>query len=204
MKKDITTEEKIRDAAKVVFHTKGFKGCTSREIAKAAGMNVALVNYYFRSKSKLFELIFAASMEDFMLSMVQVFGANLSLEEKIRIFIEREFEFLKAHPELPIFILNEMNRQEGCDLEEMQIFEKIASTGIFNECNKAQEEGKMRKMSILSITLLVMSNCQYPVMAKNLLQSIYKLSDDEYSEQLLLHKRFVTDMIIDYLFLKKN
>lgn len=204
MKKDITTEEKIREAAKVVFHTKGFKGCTSREIAKAAGMNVALVNYYFRSKSKLFELIFAASMEDFMLSMVQVFGANLSLEEKIRIFIEREFEFLKAHPELPIFILNEMNRQEGCDLEEMQIFEKIASTGIFNECNKAQEEGKMRKMSILSITLLVMSNCQYPVMAKNLLQSIYKLSDDEYSEQLLLHKRFVTDMIIDYLFLKKN
>lgn len=204
MKKDITTEEKIREAAKVVFHTKGFKGCTSREIAKAAGMNVALVNYYFRSKSKLFELIFAASMEDFMLSMVQVFGANLSLEEKIRIFIEREFEFLKAHPELPIFILNEMNRQEGCDLEEMQIFEKIASTGIFNECNKAQEEGKMRKMSILSITLLVMSNCQYPVMAKNLLQSIYKLSDDEYSEQLLLHKRFVTDMIIDYLFIKKN
>ncbi|MFM7388296.1 MAG: TetR family transcriptional regulator [Bacteroidota bacterium] len=48
------TEQKIKDAALTVFIQKGFVNCTSREIAREAGMNVALVNYYFRSKSKLF------------------------------------------------------------------------------------------------------------------------------------------------------
>ncbi len=51
MSKELSTEEKIREAAKNVFIAKGFDGCTSREIAKAAGMNVALVNYYFCSKN---------------------------------------------------------------------------------------------------------------------------------------------------------
>jgi AcrR family transcriptional regulator len=80
MKKDQSTEEKIKEAARTVFLTKGFEGCSSREIAKAAGMNVALVNYYFRSKSQLFELIFKAALEDFMLSMIQVFSSDQSLE----------------------------------------------------------------------------------------------------------------------------
>ena len=52
MKKDITTEQKIKDAARKVFMTKGFSGCTTREIAKSVGINVALLNYYFRSKGK--------------------------------------------------------------------------------------------------------------------------------------------------------
>ena len=54
MCKTSSTEEKIKEAAKRVFLGKGFSGCTSREIAKEAGMNVALVNYYFRSKNQLF------------------------------------------------------------------------------------------------------------------------------------------------------
>ena len=93
MKKDTTTEEKIKEAARTVFLTKGFEGCSSREIAKAAGMNVALVNYYFRSKSQLFQLIFKAAMEDFMESMIYVFNTDQPLEDKMRIFIEREYDF---------------------------------------------------------------------------------------------------------------
>ena len=54
MSKDISTEAKIKEAAKRVFTNKGFSGCSSREIANEAGMNVALVNYYFTSKEQLF------------------------------------------------------------------------------------------------------------------------------------------------------
>lgn len=204
MKKDTTTEEKIKEAARTVFLTKGFEGCSSREIAKAAGMNVALVNYYFRSKSQLFQLIFKAAMEDFMESMIYVFSTDQPLEDKMRIFIEREFDFLSKHPELPNFIINEMNREDACSSNEHSaILEKIAETGIFNDCQKAQAEGKMRKMNLISLTLLVMSNCQYPVMAKNLMQSIHQLTKEEYDEQIVLHKGYVTEMLVQYLFPKQ-
>jgi AcrR family transcriptional regulator len=205
MKKDASTEEKIKAAAKEVFLAKGFAGCSSREIAKAAGENVALVNYYFRSKGQLFELIFKAAMEDFLLSMLQVFSSDQSLEQKMRIFIENEFEFLSKHPELPSFIINEMNREEGCASGEHTLhFEKIAETGIFNECAEAQQKGIMREISLISITLLVMSNCQYPIMAKNLIKNMHHLSDDEYSIQLKNHQQHVIEMLVNYLFPKNN
>ena len=155
MKKDTTTEEKIKEAARTVFLTKGFEGCSSREIAKAAGMNVALVNYYFRSKSQLFQLIFKAAMEDFMESMIYVFSTDQPLEDKMRIFIEREFDFLAKHPELPNFIINEMNREEACSSNEhSEILEKIAETGIFNDCQKALGSDYLKEWSIRHTCML--------------------------------------------------
>ena len=203
MKKDTTTEEKIKEAAKQVFMAKGFAGCSSREIAKAAGMNVALVNYYFRSKSQLFELIFNTAMEDFVLSLISVFSTDLPLEDKLRIFIDKEYDFLSAHPDLPAFIINEMNRCETCHAGN-NLFEKVKGSGILDECLRAQEKGDMRKVNVVSITLLIMANCHFPFMAGNLIQTIHGLSDSQYEEQLILHKQYVTEMLINYLFPKNK
>jgi AcrR family transcriptional regulator len=52
------TEERILDAAKKVFMQKGSAGARMQDIADAAGINKALLHYYFRSKEKLFEVIF--------------------------------------------------------------------------------------------------------------------------------------------------
>lgn len=204
MKKDTSTEEKIKEAAKTVFLAKGFEGCTSREIANAAGMNVALVNYYFRSKSQLFKLIFQSAVEDFMLSMVHVFKTEQTLEDKMRYFIEKEYEFLAKHQELPNFIINEMNREEGCSIEHNHLFQKVAETGIFNDCIKEQAAGRMREISLLSMILLIMSNCHYPTMSRNLMQSIHQISEEEYAAQLASHKSHVTEMIVAYLFPKNS
>jgi len=204
MKKDTSTEEKIKEAAKTVFLAKGFEGCTSREIANAAGMNVALVNYYFRSKSQLFKLIFQSAMEDFMLSMVHVFKTEQTLEEKLRYFIEKEYDFLAKHQELPNFIINEMNREEGCTIEHNHLFQQVAETGIFNDCIKEQAAGRMRQISLLSMILLIMSNCHYPTMSRNLMQSIHQISKEEYTAQLTSHRSHVMEMIIAYLFPKNS
>lgn len=204
MEKDNSTESKIKEAARRVFVTKGFAGCSSREIAKEAGLNVGLVNYYFRSKSQLFELIFAAAMEDFLLSMVDVFSTDLSLESKVRIFIEREYEFLTLHPEMPGFIITEMCREDGCSMDHLGIVERIAETGVFEACLKAQEAGDMRKVDLVSITILIMSNCQFPFMARPLIKQIHQLSEEHYERQLKLHKQYVTEMIVAYLFPPKR
>ncbi len=204
MSKELSTEEKIREAAKNVFIAKGFDGCTSREIAKAAGMNVALVNYYFCSKKQLFKLIFETVMEDFMLSTIEVFRKDLSLESKMRIFIEREFEFLTSHPDIPRFILSELSRGDKCEFDHAGILDKIASTGVFEELLEAQEKGVIRKIDLTNIMLLIMSNCHYPFMAKPLMKYLNNLSEEQYQERLMLQKQYVTEMLIGYLFNPKT
>ncbi len=197
---DISTEEKIKQAAKEVFISKGFEGCSSREIAKAAGMNVSLVNYYFRSKSKLFDLIFSAAMEEFITSMVDVFSRDLSLIDKMTILIDKEYEFLERHPELPAFIINEVNRDIEAAKSQSKMMERIAQTGIFQECLHAQEQGKMRKIDMANMTLLIISNCDFPFMAKNLFMSIHNLSPEDMKARIRAHRNIVKEMLINYLF----
>lgn len=204
MSKELSTEEKIREAAKNVFIAKGFDGCTSREIAKASGMNVALVNYYFCSKKQLFKLVFEAAMEDFMLSTVEVFKKDLSLESKMRIFIEREYEFLTLHPDIPRFILSELSRGDKCEFDHAGILEKIADTGVLKELLDAQEKGIIRKIDLTNVMLMIMSNCQYPFMAKPLMKYLNGLTEEEYQERLTLQKQYVTEMLIGYLFIPKT
>jgi AcrR family transcriptional regulator len=200
MPKDKQAEEKIKAAAKRVFVSKGFSGCTSREIAKEAGTNVALVNYYFRSKNQLFLLIYQSVTEDFFLSMVDVFSSNLSLKDKVSELIEREFEFLGRHPEIPVFVINEMERNKNAGIEPHVILSKLSTTGIFQEAIEAQEKGIMRKVDLVSIIMLIMSNCQHPFMARLLNQQMNGLSDEQYVQQLSTHKEVVKEMLLHYLF----
>lgn len=204
MPKDSQAEEKIKAAAKRVFVSKGFSGCTSREIAKEAGTNVALVNYYFRSKNQLFLLIYQSVTEDFLLSMVDVFSADLSLKEKVSHLIDREFDFLGKHPEIPMFVINEMSRNKNAGIEPQVILSKLGTTGIFHETIEAQDKGIMRKIDLVSIIMLVMANCQHPFMARLLNQQLNGLSDEQYDLQLIKHKEVVKEMLLNYLFPKND
>lgn len=200
MASSLSTEEKIKAAAKQVFISKGFSGCTSRELAKASGMNVALVNYYFRSKNKLFQLIFQTVMEEFFESMVSVFSSDLPLKEKLKFLIEREYAFLSKHPEIPRFIINELSRKDSDLVELTDVLPVIYNTGIIEQALEAQKKGEMRRVDMVGITLLVISNCQYPFMAKPLIKNLHNLSNEQYKQHIELHKGMVSEMIINYLF----
>ena len=203
MERDHTTEAKIKDAARRVFISKGFNGCTSREIAKEAGMNVALVNYHFQSKGHLFDLVVSSVMEDFTLSMIDIFHTNMSLINKTRIFIDKEYEFLSKYPEIPNFIVNELGKKDKSFFECLDIKDKLFETKIFEQIEEAQKNGEMRKIDLVSIMLLMMSNCHFPFIAKPMIQTINSLEEEQYRSQLIIHKQYVTEMIIGYLFPSK-
>ncbi len=205
MEIELSTEEKIRKAALSVFVAKGFTGCTSREIAKEAGMNVALVNYYFCSKKQLFKLVFETVMHDFLIQTMEIFKSDLDLESKVRIFIEKEYEFQTIHPDIPQFIISELSRKDNkFEFDTKPIIKKITETGVFDELKKAQDVGIMRKMDIVNILILIISNCQYPFIGKTLIKNINELSDEQYSNVLMLHKQYVIEMLVNYLFINKS
>lgn len=203
MERDHSTEIKIKDAATRVFLAKGFNGCTSREIAKEAGMNVALVNYYFKSKGHLFDIVVSSIITEFTFSIIEILRGDMSLINKIRILIEKEYDFLSKYPEIPNFIVNELGKKDKNYFECLEISNELKETKIFEQIETSQHNGQMRKIDLVSIILIVMSNCHFPFMAKPMIQTIHSLEENQYKQQLIIHKQYVTEMIINYLFPNK-
>src|SRR5690606_26669343 len=86
---DTSTEEKIIKAASKVFTQKGYVATRTRDIAEEAGINLALLNYYFRSKEKLFQLIMAEKLQLlFSVILPIVNNDDLTLDEKIETLVE--------------------------------------------------------------------------------------------------------------------
>ncbi len=201
MKRDLSTEEKIKAAAKKVFMTKGFDGCSVRDIAKEVGSNVALLNYYFRSKEKLFELIFEGAMSDFLQSMIEVFSSNLTLQEKLEQLIDKEFEFFMEHPELPMFILQSLHQNKTDAPMPSHFLEPIAKTGIFEQFELAKAKGEIRDINIRNMTMLLMSNVHYPFMSKKLTEQFHGIDAEIFEADLIKHKAIVKELVINYLFI---
>ena len=106
---DLSTEEKIKGAAQKVFLKKGYAATRTRDIAEEAGINLALLNYYFRSKEKLFDLIMLEKLEKFFGAIAPVLNnTGASLEQKIILFSSNYIDLLMTNPELPLFILSEV------------------------------------------------------------------------------------------------
>lgn len=105
----VSTEEKIKAAASVVFTQKGYAATRTRDIAEASGINLALLNYYFRSKEKLFDIVMQEKMSKFFGVVAGVVeDSSTSLEEKTIKIVNNYLDLLDANPDLPIFILSEI------------------------------------------------------------------------------------------------
>src|SRR6478735_5430914 len=106
---DANAEMKIKTAARIVFHKKGYAATRTRDIAKEANMNLALLNYYFKSKEKLFELVMLETLVAFFQTMGMVFNdESTTLEEKLHKVAEKYIDAIIAEPEIPLFIMSEI------------------------------------------------------------------------------------------------
>ena len=103
------TENQILIAAREVFILKGFEGARMQEIADHAGINKALLHYYFRSKEKLFDAVFSEIAANLFPAMKQVIEAELGMKEKITFFIKMYLKTLLENPFIPAFIINTLN-----------------------------------------------------------------------------------------------
>src|SRR3954462_1734201 len=88
MQKDLSTEERILSAAQKVFLAKGMDGARMQDIADEAGINKALLHYYFRSKDKLFEQIFLNVATAFLPKIFFILKGENTLFEKIEKFCD--------------------------------------------------------------------------------------------------------------------
>ena len=105
-----STEQKIFDAAHEMFTKKGMDGTKMQEIANHAGINKALLHYYFKTKEQLYITVARAVVNKAMPMIRQMFEGEKPLEEKIRYFIDFYINLISRNQFIPLFIISEVNK----------------------------------------------------------------------------------------------
>ncbi len=105
-----TTESRILEAANRVFLRSGWDGARMQDIADEAGINKALLHYYFRNKEKLFDAVFERVFRLHFRPALQLLTEDRPLEAKIPDFVEAYVQTIMANPFIPAFVLHELNR----------------------------------------------------------------------------------------------
>ncbi|MGM5631481.1 TetR/AcrR family transcriptional regulator [Apibacter raozihei] len=181
MDKDISTEEKIKKAAKKVFQKKGFGLTRTRDIAEEADINLALLNYYYRSKEKLFEIVMQDSMRE-MLSYISTIinDENTSLSEKIDAGVARYIDGLMENPHLPVFVFSELQANPVKLLDKLGIPDQlIAHSSMYSQLQD-QIDKKNLDLTPLHLFVNLVSLSIFPIMSKPLLSNIHKMEESEY------------------------
>lgn len=174
---DQSTEEKIKQSAEKVFMEKGFFGARTRDIAVEAGINLALLNYYFRSKENLFKIIMEEKLKQFFGFVIDVLrDPNIPLQNKVKVLVNKYTDMLIKLPELPIFVLGELKRNPNFFVENLKVKERFQE-GVadflktYNVSSK--EELAQIMLSLLGMTI-------FPFLGKDIILSLLDFSNEEY------------------------
>ena len=202
--KDSTTETTILNAAKHIFQHKGMVGARMQEIADEAGINKALLHYYFRSKQLLFEAVFKKAFSMLAPQLNEVMNADTSICEKIKKFSGNYISFVIKHPYLPNFIIQELNRNPEFvkNIITEKSFPNIKK--FRKQINEKVAEGVIRPIKAEQLFINIMSLNIFPFMAAPLLKGFINTSDKEYKQLMKNRKTEVADFIINAIAVGKT
>ncbi len=198
-KTDQSTEEKIKDAAKKIFLEKGFGSTTTRDIAECADTNIALVNYYFRSKERLFQEVFKESFGETFLPVARILNDDLPLEAKIYKFVDHMTELLKRDPLLPMFVLSEMRGEHSKVCDMMTAIHQQEVNRFQQQLEEEAAKGNIRKTDFSQVEISLMSMVIFPFISMNMLKMKKNLTTEEFYQLMDERKKAIPEMILTYL-----
>ena len=194
---DSTTETNILAAAKNIFQHKGMIGARMQEIADEAGINKALLHYYYRSKQLLFEAVFKSAFSMLSPQLNEVLNADTSLFDKIRNFTNNYISFVIKHPYLPNFIIQELNRNPEF-IKNLVSEKKFPNIEKFRtQINDKVAEGVIRPIKAEQLFINIIALNIFPFIAEPLLKGFININDDAYQQLLQERKTEVADFIIN-------
>ena len=183
--RDGDTEQRILDAAHEVFVRRGSAGARMQEIAAEAGVNQALLHYYFRSKDRLAKAAFERAASQLMPAVIQVLGSDGDLEHKVARVIDLEIDHLSRAPYLPGYIISEITHHPE------RVRELIAAmTGLSPEIIRPRvvatlggqldariKSGTMRPIAPDQFIVNLMSLCIFPFAARPMISALLGLDE---------------------------
>lgn len=189
-KKD-QTQELIKETAKNLFFVKGKFDATTQEIADEAGVNRPLINYYFRSRDKLIQIIFdeAQRVEQEKSKIIQ--NADLPFKEKISKFIEGSLATSLQYPYLETYIVSQINKGT-CHQREIE--EDILNQ-MYSDIEKEMELGNIEKMAPVQFILNMVSLLVFPSAVRPLFMENLMISDEDYDKIISERKEIIINIL---------
>ena len=194
--KNEKTEVQIMEAAKNVFQFKGMDGARMQEIADKAGINKAMLHYYYRSKQLLFEAVFNNAFSLLAPQLNAILNDDSSIEDKIKNFTSNYISFIVKHPYLPNFIIQELNRNQDFIL-------KLKDKGFPNiekfkkQVNEDVAKGLIKPISAEQLFINIMALNIFPFVAKPLIMAFTNSDDKNYKLLMEDRKTEVANFIIN-------
>ena len=195
------SEERIKEAARKVFLKKGFDGTTSRDIAEEADMNIALTNYYFRSKEKLFLEIFKDLLTLYFQNTLDIFNKDIDFKSKISEAIDHTYDMVSREPDLCNFIMNEVHRAPERLIPDLNFLRQINHTKLGQQLDEEIKKGNIRPIGIENLMPMLCGYIQFIFMCKNMHMKIYEINEEQFEEYALDHKERIKEMILCYLYI---
>lgn len=195
--KEENTEQQILDAAKNVFQSKGMEGARMQEIANKAGINKAMLHYYYRSKQLLFEAVFNQAFSLLAPQLNSILNDGSSIEEKVRNFTFNYTSFMMKHPYLPNFIIQELNRNEDfiIKLKETTGFPNLEKFKL--KVDEEINEGILKPIEADQLFVNIIALNIFPFLGKPLIKAFTDKDEKTYKEFVESRKAEVSNFIIN-------
>lgn len=164
---DTSTEEKIIEAARKVFLEKGYAATRTRDIAEEAGINLALLNYYFRSKEKLFQLVMVEKLQQLFIVVLPIVNNDeLTLEQKLETLAENYIDLLIDNSDLPIFILSEIRANPERFKDRLQVQHILRNSSFVSQIREKRPDVEPVHFIVSLLGMII-----FPFIAKPILFS---------------------------------
>jgi AcrR family transcriptional regulator len=204
MNGDRETEERILDAAHRIFLRSGTHGARMQEIADEAGVNKALLHYYFRSKERLSQAVFQRAAAGLMPRVLGVIGSELPLEEKVRRVVAVELEYFTANPYLPAYIVSEINQQPERARQMVALMVQLPPeelrSRVFAVLGRQLEEGAraggLRPMKVEEFVVNVVALCVFPFLARPIMGLLLAVEGKEFEGFIEERKRTLPEFFL--------
>jgi len=186
----LSTEKQILEAAKKVFVHKGMAAARMEEIAREAGINKALLHYYFRSKENLFRAVFAEAFNSFIPHIAEYISQEKpTIEKFVDVFVENYINLILENPFIPNFVISEINRDPENLINFFQEYvgdKPLVFSSIFQE---AVKKGEMRSIDPREFLMNMIGLCIFPFIARPILQKIFFSDNGELYDQFLNRRK---------------
>jgi TetR/AcrR family transcriptional regulator len=201
---DRGTEQRILDAANTVFLRRGTAGARMEEIAREAGVNQALLHYYFRTKDRLAEAVFRHAAQQLLPSLIQILGSAVDLETKVERVVQLELDHLSRTPHLPGYLLSELHQRPE---RARQLISTITGmtpeesrprllTALRQQIDERVQAGTMAAITPEQFIVNLISLCIFPFAARPMIMGVLGLDQAEFAQFIEQRRRLLVPFFL--------
>lgn len=195
MKND--TELAILDVARKQFVKNGFGSTRMQEIANEAGINKAMLHYYFRSKEKLYQEIITQIFSTILPRLAKAIGQKATFWDRLEKIIETYISTLLEQPDIPFFIMSEISQKRESFIAEIkkrsEYFPVVQSFLV--QMHQEMELGNIKKMPPIHLFLNIMGMTVFPFISKPIFCTVLDFSDQDFEALMKERKTILMNFI---------